>query len=412
MYGSRKNLNDGVLALLVGTILLAAGPVRAQDNKTDTTTAAGSSATTTGQKPAPDQPNPVGAAAATLYRRTCLACHTGFNTIHPTRDGIIDLDLTRNGGCPFLGLNSNAFVAGFVDQADETLGATLQPVGEALRAQLNIPAGQGLLVASLRGVGPSAQAGLKQNDILLTLADKHLATAADLTNQLKSAGESPVSLKLLRSGRPMTLQVRPIYRVTLGPVEERKVEYYIGVSINPVDDALRAQLELPAGKGVVVNDVTSGSPAEKIGVKKHDIILELAGKPIDKPETLASQVQTNQDKPTTLRVLRGGKPITLAITGAVRKVEANSPQETTYRLFLGALQSPDSHASYANNYLSFGPHLQGPAPVNAEDFRQRLDQLEKELKALHRIETELRDLHKALETRNESPKPRKGTKGE
>src|SRR4051812_14540351 len=45
------------------------------------------------------------------------------------------------------------------DAADATLGATLQPVGDALRAQLDLPVGQGLVVASLREDSPSAQAG-------------------------------------------------------------------------------------------------------------------------------------------------------------------------------------------------------------------------------------------------------------
>src|SRR3954468_7632634 len=65
----------------------------------------------------------------------------------------------------------NVLVARVIDQADELLGATLQPISDALRAQLALPAGEGLLVASLRSDGPSAQAGLKQNDILLALAD-------------------------------------------------------------------------------------------------------------------------------------------------------------------------------------------------------------------------------------------------
>ena len=41
-----------------------------------------------------------------------------------------------------------------VDQADETLGATLSALSDVLRTQLNVPAGQGLIVESLRGDGP------------------------------------------------------------------------------------------------------------------------------------------------------------------------------------------------------------------------------------------------------------------
>src|SRR5438874_6313128 len=85
-------------------------------------------------------------------------------------------------------------IAALWDSADDMLGANLQPVGEALRAQLDLPAGQGLVVEGLRGDGACAWAGLQQNDILLSVADKPLGTVGDLIKQLKAAGDSPVAL--------------------------------------------------------------------------------------------------------------------------------------------------------------------------------------------------------------------------
>jgi membrane-associated protease RseP (regulator of RpoE activity) len=278
-------------------------------------------------------------------------------------------------------------VAGLQDPAEELLGATLRPVGNTLRAQLDIPAGQGLLVTALRGEGPSAQAGLKQNDILLALADKPLATTDDLTKQLKAAGESAVPLKILRAGKPITIQVRPIYRVTLGPVTEQKAEYYIGISVNAPDDALRAQLGLPEGRGVVVGEVTSGSPAEKAGVKKHDVLLDLNEKSIDKPETLAHQVQAAKDRPITLKLLRGGKPVTISVTAAMRQVEATPTQEASLLLFLKA------QPNLASRFVM-------SVPPESVDLRQRLDQVEKELNAVRA----------ALDKINETLKADKGTK--
>lgn len=331
---SRKVL---LLAALTGTPLLAAYPVPAQD---------------------PATPKPDG--QGVRYRPLFVA-------------DIADWD---GDGAP-----DKWVVASLRDPADELLGATLQPVGDALRAQLELRAGQGLLVASLRADGPSAQAGLKQNDILLTLGDKQLASADDLTRHLKAAGESPVPLKLLRAGKPVTVQVRPSYHVTLGPVAEPKTEYYIGVSLDPADDALRAQLGLPPGQGVLITDVVAGSPAEKAGVHKHDVVLELAGKPVANPEELARQVQAARDTPTTLRLLRAGKPMTLQVTGAVRKAEATTPQEAAFRLYAADLQPW---------ILANGTRMRGDVPVKVwaapadgtDDLRQRLDHLEKELKAL------------------------------
>jgi membrane-associated protease RseP (regulator of RpoE activity) len=209
------------------------------------------------------------------------------------------------------------------DPQEELLGATLASLSDALRSQLNVPAGQGLLVASMRSDGPSAQAGLKPYDVLLTLAEKPLTAAEDFSKLLKAAGEKAVSLKLLRAGKEVTLQVRPVYRVTLGPVPEEKKEYYLGISLGELDEPLRSQLGLSAGhKGVIISNVIKDSPAEKVGLQPHDIVLEYGGMPIDSPEKLAAQVQAGQEKSQAIRLLRAGKPMDISIQAAVRNVES------------------------------------------------------------------------------------------
>jgi C-terminal processing protease CtpA/Prc len=207
------------------------------------------------------------------------------------------------------------------DPQQELLGATLAPLSDALRAQLNVAAGQGLVVASLRNDGPSAQAGLKLHDVLLTLADKFLASADDLSKQLKAAGESPVTLKLLRAGKPIEIQVRPIYRVTLGPVSEEKKKYFLGISLSGLDEDLRSQLGVPVGQGVIITDVNKKSPAEAAGLKVHDVVLELGGKVIDTPEKLATLVQAGQDKPQAIKLLRAGNPLSINVTAETRIAE-------------------------------------------------------------------------------------------
>jgi membrane-associated protease RseP (regulator of RpoE activity) len=286
-------------------------------------------------------------------------------------------------------------LAKFKDSLDEMLGATLEPVGETLRTQLAIPAGQGLLITGLRDDGPSAQAGLKQNDVLLLLADKPLAAAADVTKALKAVGEAASPLKILRQGKPLTIQVRPVYRVTLGPVHEQKAEYFIGVAIDPVNDAVRAQLSIPKGEGVVVNDVVTASPAEKAGVKKHDILLKLAGKPIASPEALAHEVQTVQDRPAVLILLRASKRLEVPIVGAVRKVEA-PPTPDRVTLWMLDREGNDAASRLAAwEALAVKPDARFPSVYTAGtgDVRQRLERLENELKSVRET---LDKINKAL----------------
>jgi C-terminal processing protease CtpA/Prc len=287
------------------------------------------------------------------------------------------------------------------DTADDMLGANLQPVGDTLRTQLGIPAGEGLVVEGLRGEGASAQAGLQQNDILLSLADKPLGKTDDVIKHLKAAGDSPVPLKILRSGKPVTLRVRPIYRVTLGPVGEQKTEYYIGVTAVGTSDAIRAQLGLAEGQGVVVSEVVNGSPAEKAGIKKYDIILGIDDKQINTPEKLAGIVQDAKERPIQLQILRAGKHLTFSVTAATKKVEANPNAETSYRLlFLNRYEGDAARLGLVNTIQSFPYTVQNGQPVDANDLRQRLDHLEKELTAVRA----------ALDKINETLKANQGNK--
>jgi C-terminal processing protease CtpA/Prc len=348
----RWSRKGAVLAALIGTTLLAAYPVWAQNQPTPKTN--------TKQKP--DQ----------VLNLLDVA---GGKPIQ----ALLEIDASINSDAQ--NLTDLILAARLHDPADEMLGATLQPVSDTLRAQLGISAGQGLLVVNLRDDGASAQAGLKQNDILLTLAGQPLAAADDLRKHLKAAGESAVPLKVLRAGKPLVVQVRPVYRVTLGPAAEHKTEYYIGVSIDAPDDAVRAQLALPAGQGVIISDVLQGSPAEKAGIKKHDIVLDMGGKLIDSPQTLASLVQAAQDRPTTLKVLRAGKPVAIPITGAVRKVEASSSSDAYYQVL--ALRQEAATLADKIDYVNLANRrVKLAARAGGDDLRQRLDQLEQELKAI------------------------------
>ena len=90
-------------------------------------------------------------------------------------------------------------------------------------------------------------------------------------------------------------------------------------------------------------------------------------------------VQATQDKPTTLKLLRAGKPLTIPITGAVRQVEASPPQEALRVWMLD--QSSGTRPIHGLN-LRRELGLQLAAPAGAEDLGQRLDHVAKELQAL------------------------------
>jgi len=54
----------------------------------------------------------------------------------------------------------------------------------------------------------------------------------------------------------------------------------LGVSYSPPSATLAEQLNLPEGQGIVITDVAKDSAAEKAGLKAHDILLEIDGRPV------------------------------------------------------------------------------------------------------------------------------------
>lgn len=67
----------------------------------------------------------------------------------------------------------------------------------------------------------------------------------------------------------------------------------LGIIVEPASAALRHQLNLDAGRGLVVRQVIAESPAAKAGILPHDFLLEFAGKPVpDSVQDFSKLVQT------------------------------------------------------------------------------------------------------------------------
>jgi hypothetical protein len=87
------------------------------------------------------------------------------------------------------------------------------------------------------------------------------------------------------------------------PLPEEDAVPVAGAVLEPVDEALRAQLDLPEGQGAVVTRVLPGGVAELLGLRKSDILLDVDGKKIATPES-AKGLITRESR---LTVVRKGK---------------------------------------------------------------------------------------------------------
>jgi PDZ domain len=223
-------------------------------------------------------------------------------------------------------------------------GMSLVSADEALRAQLKLGKDEGLLVTAVEAGSPAAQVGIQPNDVLLRLnasppngarLDVRLGKPEDLEIGLENGRTRYIDvhqLCLLRGGKKVTLPIQTRVHVSLGPIRPEPLSYWIGVSVAPIDPALRAQLQPPAKIGLLALDVVKDSPGATAGVRPHDILLRLAGEGLTDQDTLIRIVQAHADKPIPLELIREGQKATFDITPGRRKrvnIRANSDESTT-----------------------------------------------------------------------------------
>lgn len=84
-----------------------------------------------------------------------------------------------------------------------------------------------------------------------------------------------------------------------------------GIQVGTLDEALAAQLDLT---GLIVRDVTDGSPAAKAGLRRHDIVVKMNGKPVDDVLEFRRELREQMDKGFELEIVRQGKRQTVRVS--------------------------------------------------------------------------------------------------
>src|SRR5205823_2024615 len=94
---------------------------------------------------------------------------------------------------------------------------------------------------------------------------------------------------------------------------------YIGVSLRDVDPDLQRSLALSSTDGVLVQDVTPGSPGARAGIRTYDLIVAVDGKAISGNDQLIQPIAARQPGTVaSLQIVRDNHPMNLAVKLAER----------------------------------------------------------------------------------------------
>jgi serine protease Do len=167
----------------------------------------------------------------------------------------------------------------------------------------------GITISSVVPGSPADRAGLKVGDTIVSVDGKPIKNGDELVSDI--AGRRPgakVTLGYFRNGKKEEAAVTvadraKLFASRLGEQEENgedaaPKQSKLGVNIRPLTPEMADRLNVPAGQGVVVQDVKPGSFADDVGLTRGDVILEINKQKVNSEEDfdrLQSGLKSGQD---------------------------------------------------------------------------------------------------------------------
>ncbi len=202
------------------------------------------------------------------------------------------------------------------------LGAGLLPIDEGLARQLDHPPGKGVFVGNVVVGSPAQSAGLRAGDIVLKVAGRRVGRPRQMASALLAQGTGErVRLSILRQGRREILFIlatalppsagpgRQAVSVSRQPRRVPKEFNWRGMEIENFTQVVA--LGDPQGRampGAEIDQVTPGSPADRIGLRPRDVMIEVNRQPVGRPRLLDRVIRNARGKrDKLLRMMRGGR---------------------------------------------------------------------------------------------------------
>jgi len=201
------------------------------------------------------------------------------------------------------------------------LGVQMQEITPALAKAIGLSDVKGVLVDIVTKDSPAAHGGIKQGDVIIGFNGAPVTDTRSLAFAVAATPSGKtVPVQILRDGQQLTVNVtigseHGQQRVASnGSMQERGG--HVGLELAPLPAERRQQLGIDTPGGVLVAEVTPGSPADQSGLQAGDVILGIGGRPVTSPEDAASRIHAAENSKRAalpLLVLRDGTTAYMAL---------------------------------------------------------------------------------------------------
>ena len=243
------------------------------------------------------------------------------------------------------------------------LGGAITP-DNPLRAHLDLPENQGLIVANVVPDGPAAKAGLKQHDILLRANDTDLHEMQDLVELVLSEGpkKGKITLEILRHNKRETVYLTPEERPANAPVPQIDFNHGAGGEFEmPIDPQAAFGGRGPFAFRNFGNGMIVGGGEGMANM----------------PNGVSMSVQKQEGQPTHITVKRGEE--TWEVVGDDPESLKQLPEDL--RPFVERMMH--GHGGMKIDMPNFDRRIPGPAVDDAR-LQDRLERMEQQLEELQK----------------------------
>src|SRR5947208_1270551 len=169
------------------------------------------------------------------------------------------------------------------------LGVVIQDLTDELASSFGVREHEGVLVADVMKGGPAETAGLRAGDVVVELNGTRIHEVPDLQRHIANVAPGQrVRLGVVREGAPQRITVT----VAEMPGEEPTLSAQagsegFGLQVEALAPGAAERLNLPMSQGVLVVDIATGGPADRAGLRRGDVILEVGRQPVSDARTLS-----------------------------------------------------------------------------------------------------------------------------
>ncbi len=190
------------------------------------------------------------------------------------------------------------------------IGVAFQALTQDIASSLGKQDTHGALVASVVPKSPAQKAGIKPGDVIEKVDAQPVVEHSDLQRAvLRKPVGSKLALQVRRDGKTLDLHMvtaeRPAdLRAEAAPGGEEsgpQAEAALGLNLQQLTPQIAQQLNFKTPGRVVVAGVRPGSPADRAGVERGDVIVEADRRSVEKPADVSAAAK---DGKVLLRVDR------------------------------------------------------------------------------------------------------------